>query len=61
MSTQGDGQAKRPWKEIAAELAIEQDMARFAELCAELAKALGRDKAGLPHPNAGLGNPAKKS
>lgn len=59
MSMQGDGPATRPWKEIAAELAEEQDMARFAELCAELATAL--DKAGLPHPNAGFGNPVKKS
>ena len=49
MSTQGDGEQDRPWQDVAAELSQEYDPAKVGELAKELAKALDKSDAELPH------------
>ena len=46
----GDGDQKRPWRDVAAELAAEADPARLTKLAKELLKALERSSSELPHP-----------
>jgi hypothetical protein len=52
----GDGDPKRPWRDVAVELAAETDPARFAKLAKELLKALERSNSELPHPRARIQN-----
>ena len=52
----GDGDQKRPWRDVAMELAAETDPARFAKLAKELLKALERSNSELPHPRPGIQN-----